>query len=122
MTAPVTQQASEKIAMMAPVTQQLDGHAWHVKFVMPASYTMETLPKPRNTAVRLREVQGRSFAVIRFSGIAHRENLRRRTEQLRAFIKAKNLNAISEPVYAFYNPPWTLPFLRRNEVLIELSS
>jgi DNA gyrase inhibitor GyrI len=122
MTAPVTQQASENIAMTAPVTQQLDGHAWHVRFVMPASYTMETLPKPKNAAVRLKEVQGRSFAVIRFSGIAHRENLRRRTEQLRAFIKAKNLDAISEPVYAFYNPPWTLPFLRRNEVLIELSS
>jgi len=75
-----------------------------------------------STAVRLKEVQGRSFAVVRFSGIANRTNLQRRTEQLRAFIKAKNLNAISEPVYAFYNSPWTLSFLRRNEVLIEISS
>ena len=108
--------------MTAPVTQQGDGHDWQVRFVMPASYTMETLPKPKNAAVRLKEVQGRRFAVIRFCCIAHRGNLRRHTEQLRAFVKAKNLNAISEPVYAFYNPPWTLPFLRRNGVLIETSS
>ena len=67
MTAPVTQQASEKIAMTTPVIQQGDGHDWQVRFVMPASYTMETLPEPKNKAVRLKEVQGRRFAVIRFS-------------------------------------------------------
>ena len=122
MTAPVTQQAGKKIAMTAPVTQKGDGHAWHIRFVMPASYTMETLPKPKNTAVTLKEVQERRVAVIRFSGTAHHENLQRHTEQLQSFIKVKGLNAISEPVYAFYNPPWTLPFLRRNEILVEISS
>jgi SOUL heme-binding protein len=122
MTAPVTQQAGEKIAMTAPPAQQGDSHTWHVRFVMPASYTMETLPKPKNPAVTLKEVQERRFAVIRFSGIAHHENWQRYTEQLRGFIKAKILNAISEPAYAFYNPPWTLPPLRRNEILIEISS
>jgi effector-binding domain-containing protein len=120
MTTPVTQQASEKIAMTAPVTQQGDGRGWQIRFVMPVSYTMETLPKPKNTEVTLKEVQERRFAAIRFSGIA--ENLQHHTEQLRAFINTRNLNTRSEPVYAFYNPPWTLPFLRRNEVLIEIGS
>jgi SOUL heme-binding protein len=113
--------ASQKIAMTAPVMQRGDGHTWDVRFIMPASYTMETLPRPQNMAVNLKSTQRARFAVVRFSGIAHQKNLQRHTEQLRNLIKEKSLNSVSEPIYAFYNPPWTLPFLRRNEVLIEIS-
>jgi hypothetical protein len=120
MTAPVTQQGSEKIAMTAPVTQQGDGNIWRVRFVMPSSYTMETLPKPNNPAVKLKEIGAKRYAVIRFSGMAGEDNLKRRTEELNAFISAKNLTLLSAPTYAFYNPPWTLPFLRRNEVMVEI--
>lgn len=120
MTAPVTQQGSEKIAMTAPVTQQGDGNIWRVRFVMPSSYTIETLPKPNNPAVKLKEIGGRRYAVIRFSGMAGEDSLKRRTEELTAFISAKNLTPLSAPTYAFYNPPWTLPFLRRNEVAVEI--
>ena len=120
MTAPVTQQGSEKIAMTAPVTQQGDGNIWRVRFVMPSNYTMETLPKPNNPAVKLKEIGAKRYAVIRFSGLAGEESLRRRTEELNAFISAKNLTPLSAPTYAFYNPPWTLPFLRRNEVMVEI--
>ena len=70
MTAPVTQQGSEKIAMTAPVTQQGDGNIWRVRFVMPSSYTIETLPKPNNPAVKLKEIGAKRYAVIRFSGMA----------------------------------------------------
>lgn len=121
MTAPVTQQGSEKIAMTAPVTQQGDGNAWTVRFVMPSSYTLENLPKPKNPAVKLKEIGGRRFAVIRFSGMAFEDSLNRHTEKLQDFVKAKNLDPLSAPTYAYYNPPWTLPFLRRNEVLIEIA-
>ena len=121
MTAPVTQQASEKFPMTAPVTQQGDGYTWQVRFVMPASYTMETLPKPRNPAVKLKEIEAKRFAVIRFSGMAGEESLKRRTDELKEFIRARNLNPLSAPTYAFYNPPWTLPFLRRNEVMLEIA-
>jgi len=121
MTAPVTQQASEKIPMTAPVTQQGDGYTWQVRFVMPASYTMETLPKPKNPAVKLKEIEAKRFAVIRFSGMAGEESLKRRTDELKEFIRARNLNPLSAPTYAFYNPPWTLPFLRRNEVMLEIA-
>jgi hypothetical protein len=122
MTAPVTQQAAERIAMTAPVIQQADGQVWQVRFVMPASYMMQTLPIPKNPAVRLREIKGKRFAVIRFSGTAGKDSLKRRTEELRQFVRANNLNCLSGPTYAFYNPPWTLPFLRRNEVMIEIGS
>jgi SOUL heme-binding protein len=120
MTAPVTQQGSEKIAMTAPVTQQGDGNIWRVRFVMPSNYTMETLPKPNNSAVKLKEIGAKRYAVIRFSGLAGEDSLKRRIEELNAFISAKNLTPLSAPTYAFYNPPWTLPFLRRNEVMVEI--
>jgi hypothetical protein len=120
MTAPVTQQGSEKIAMTAPVTQQGDGNIWRVRFVMPSNYTMETLPKPNNPAVKLKEIAAKRYAAIRFSGMASEDSLKRRTEELNAFISAKNFTPLSAPTYAFYNPPWTLPFLRRNEVMVEI--
>ena len=122
MTAPVVQQQSEKIAMTAPVTQEGNRSQWKVRFVMPASYTMATLPKPNNDVVKLVEMPSKRFAVIRFSGMAGEASLKDHTEELNNFITGKNLNALSPPSYAFYNPPWTLPFLRRNEVMIEIPS
>lgn len=121
MTAPVTQQGSEKIAMTAPVTQLGDGQTWKVRFVMPAGHTMETLPVPKNPAVTLRQIGAKRFAVIRFSGLAGEDSLKHHTEELSEFVKAKNLMPLSAPTYAFFNPPWTLPFLRRNEVMLEVA-
>ena len=85
---------------------------------MPSSYTIEALPQPNNPAVELKEIGGRRYAVIRFSGMAGEDSLKRRTEELNAFIRAKNLTSLSAPTYV--NPPWTLPFLRRNEVMVEI--
>jgi DNA gyrase inhibitor GyrI len=121
MTAPVIQQPTEKIAMTAPVTQQGSKEDWVVRFVMPSSYTMQSLPKPNNPEVNLKEITGKQFAVIRFSGLAKLKSLQKHTKELKAFIQAQNLQAVSEATYAFFNPPWTLPFLRRNEVMIEIN-
>jgi len=121
MTAPVTQQGSEKIAMTTPVTQQGDGKTWQVRFIMPSKYTMKTLPKPNNAAVTLKEVPARRIAAIRFSGMSGKENLKSHTEELEAYLRKQGLTPLSAPTHAFYNPPWTLPFLRRNEVLIEIA-
>lgn len=121
MTAPVMQQAGEKIAMTAPVMQQGAGQTWLVRFVMPARYTMETLPSPRNPAVRLTAVPGKRFAVLRFSGLAGADSLKRHTEELESLVRARNLEVRSAPVFAFYDPPWTLPFMRRNEVMVEVA-
>ncbi|MBU6235896.1 MAG: heme-binding protein [Alphaproteobacteria bacterium] len=122
MTAPVIQQPSEKIAMTAPVIQQGTGNGpWTVQFVMPSGYTMQTLPKPKNDAVKLREVAGKRYAAIRFSGMAKDDDLQKQTEALMAYVVGKNLKPLGEPTYAFFNPPWTLPFLRRNEVMIEVT-
>ncbi len=122
MTAPVTQQSSENIAMTAPVIQQSEGAAWNVRFVMPAEYSMETLPKPANPEVKLIEVPAKRFAAIRFSGFAGQNSLDQHTAQLQGHIAEQGLVALRAPEYAFYNAPWTLPFMRRNEVMIELET
>jgi hypothetical protein len=121
MTAPVTQQASERIAMTAPVTQQADGTSWHVRFVMPSNYTMATLPKPKSPEVVLIEVPAKRFVAIRFSGLAGQESLDQHKAQLQDFMAKRSLTATNTPQYAFYNAPWTLPFMRRNEIMIEIA-
>jgi effector-binding domain-containing protein len=121
MTAPVTQTTSEKIAMTAPVTQQGDKDEWVVRFVMPYQYSMKTLPKPNNANVKLKEIPGTRFAVIRFSGRVTEENLESHERELKAFMKEKGLRSASAPTYAFFNPPWTLPLLKRNEIMMQLT-
>ncbi len=121
MTAPVIQQSSEKITMTTPVTQQAEGNAWKVRFVMPAQYTMDTLPKPNNSLVTLKQVEAKQFAVIRFSGTADTETLQEQEQKLMAFVEAEKLSPLSRPTYAFFNPPWTLPFFKRNEVMVEIA-
>jgi effector-binding domain-containing protein len=121
MTAPVLQQPSEKISMTAPVIQEASGDQWTVRFVMPADYSMDTLPAPNNTAVKLQEVPARRMAVIRFSGAANEESLKQQTDALNALITEKKFTVLSSPAYAFFNPPWTLPFLRRNEVMRQIA-
>lgn len=112
------------IAMTAPVTQQSTelGDAWNVRFVMPRQYTMADLPKPKNTKVKLEEVPSRSVIVIRFSGSTKDENVMARMEDLKNYVAKNKLVVSGEPVFAFYNPPWTLPFLRRNEIWWELGN
>jgi hypothetical protein len=89
---------------------------------MPSKYTLATLPKPNNPTIELKAIPERRFAVIRFSGMAGEESLERHNMELDDFLSAKGLIPLSPPSYAFYNPPWTLPFLRRNEVLVEIAS
>ncbi len=120
MTAPVTQQAGEKIAMTAPVTQQSSGDLWKVRFVMPAQYTLQTLPVPNNEQVKILEVPARKVVVIRFSGFNSEKNINEHMAILREYIEKQQLEVMGEPTMAFYNPPWTLPFFKRNEIMFEL--
>jgi hypothetical protein len=122
MTAPVTQSAGQEIAMTAPVEQSMTQAGWDVRFTMPGAYTMSTLPKPRDVRVRLIEVPARRTAVITFTGFWSDANLRSHQAQLWEFLKRHRLAAVSVPVYAFYDPPWTPWFWRTNEVQIEVAA
>ena len=119
MTAPVTMEPkSEKISMTAPVSMEQTAGQWRVHFVMPSEYTLDTLPKPNNPAVVLREVPASQYAVIVFSGFADEDKTASKTADLMAWLDSKGISAIGKPELARYNPPWTLPFFRRNEVMV----
>ena len=122
MTAPVTQEAaSEKIPMTAPVGQEKAAGKWRITFVMPASYTIATLPEPLDPRIKLTEIPGRLMAVHRYSGTWSRKRYEAKEVQLREFIKEKGLKAVGEPLWARYNPPLMPWFLRRNEIMIPVA-
>lgn len=119
MTAPVSQSpASEKIPMTAPVGQQSAGKKWAVSFMMPASYTMETLPKPDDPEVTLRAVPARRIAAIRYSGLWSEKRYLEHKLQLETWIRKNKLKASGEASWARYDPPFKPWFMRRNEILI----
>lgn len=125
MTAPVTMEAkSEKISMTAPVTmeQNNESGSWRVHFVMPSEYSMETLPKPNNSRVNIRQVPPKKYAVIRFSGFTGDKKVAKKTQELLQWMKAEGLEPIGTPELARYNAPITPPFFRRNEVMIQYKS
>jgi len=127
MTAPVEQQQqSEKIAMTAPVDRQQsadesEAARWVVTFTMPSKYTMETIPKPKDDRVQLELIPKERHAVVRFSGSPSERAVERRMETLAEAVEEAGLETAGQPpVYSRYDPPWTLPFMRRNEIAIEL--
>lgn len=123
MTAPVAQSAAgEKIAMTAPVGQQRSAGKWAVSFTMPAKFSLETLPLPRDPAINIRQVPARTVAAVRYSGGWSEERYLEFKEKLESWIRGRGLEVTGEPVWARYNPPFTLWFLRRNEILIPVTS
>lgn len=112
--------SSKAIAMTAPVQQQSIGDNWKISFVMPSQYTMETLPKPLSDSVTLKVITAKNFVVITFSGTNLDENLQEHENILLEHIKSTDFLVVGSPKYAFYNPPWTPPFMRRNEIMIEI--
>ena len=113
---------SQKIAMTAPVSikqeQQQSEGKWRVQFTMPSQYTMQTLPQPSNPDITIIEVPPQTYGVIKFSGLAGTEKVSAKTSELQAWMQAQKLTVTGTPELARYNPPWTLPFMRRNEVMI----
>jgi len=123
MTAPVIEReaTSEAIAMTAPVIEATESEGRHVvTFVMPEKYTLETLPKPKNPEVRIVEVPARTCAVLRFSGNVGPKKAEERKQELIGYLERDGRAYAGLPMLAQYNPPWTPPFMRRNEVLVEL--
>ena len=123
MTAPVSQQPKgEKIKMTAPVGQQRAQEGWAVSFMMPSSYTLETLPEPEDPAISLRQVSARQMAAVRYSGFWSEKGYLRNKQELESWIHERGLTIAGDPVWARYNPPFTPWFMRRNEILIPLAA
>ena len=119
MTVPVAQQKGETIAMTAPVGQVRgeDGQ-WVIRFFMPAESTLETLPTPDDPAVVLTQVPSETVAVLRFTGFWGADAIAARQAELLQRLETTAWKPMGMPLAWFYDPPWTIPFLRRNEVAV----
>ena len=122
MTAPVSQQpAGEKIAMTAPVQRDGTDAGSRVAFMLPSQYTMETAPVPTDPRVRIRQVPGRLMAVVRYSGRWTAKNFEAKKQLLRSELAGQEVVPVSAIQSALYDPPYTPPFMRRNEVMVEVN-
>jgi hypothetical protein len=112
----------EKIAMTVPVIAEGKGDqkTWLIQFVMPKQYTMDTLPKPNNPQVKLLPIGSQKLAVIRFTGFVSDDKVQEKTAELLTWIKSRNELPLGNPRLARYNPPWSIPWMRRNEILIPI--
>ena len=127
MTAPVMalqpdSEAGETISMTAPVTAEKSSRGWRFAFVLPAGYRLDNAPTPTSEEVTLATVPARRVAVKRYSGWWNEASYRENLQLLQDWMRQNKLEADSQPRYAGYDPPWTLPFLRRNEVMIDIRS
>jgi len=122
MTAPVSQKpAGEKIQMTAPVGQQRVEEQWAVSFMMPKSYTLNSLPQPKDPSVVLRQVPAQKMAVVRYSGTWSEKNYSGQKSELESWMRKIGLTRSGSEMWARYNAPFTPWFLRRNEILIPVN-
>tara|TARA_B100000925_G_C22004590_1_gene473013 strand:- start:1276 stop:1806 length:531 start_codon:yes stop_codon:yes gene_type:complete len=119
MTSPVLTKG-EKIGMTAPVLSSQDNKIWTMTFSMPSRYTIDTLPAPKNKRVKIKEIMEKDMAAIRFSGFMSDSNFNKNERKLINWLETNKVEYNNDFTRAGYNPPWTLPFFRRNEVLTTL--
>lgn len=125
-TVSLTPETNTKIAMTAPVSMEPIGQGnaltnareWRVEFTMPSQYTLATLPKPNNDAIRIRSIPAKTLAAVRYSGMNTERHINEENDRLTDWMKREGLVANGLPELARYNPPWTLPMFKRNEILI----
>ena len=123
MTAPVeSRPQSEKMAMTTPVTSAASADTGRstFAFVMERKYSLDTLPVPNDRRIRIRTMPERVMAVRRYSGRWTDRSYLRNEAALLSGLEALQINPIGDPVLARYNSPFSLPFMRRNEVMVEV--
>lgn len=121
MTAPVEMTPlAEDIVMTNTIMKSEANHKWQVNFVMPKEYTLDSLPRPNNELVKIIEIPKEKYAVIVFSGLVRDSSYTEKAQLLNDFIMTNNMTQLEAIKIARYNPPWTLPFFRRNELMAKI--
>lgn len=124
MTAPVVQKnagGNEVLAMTAPVFQEQGSDGWIMEFAMPAKYTLETLPVPVDPSIRFEKISGETIAALRYSGTPRETRIAEKQKALADWVEKSGWRALSNPYHAQYDPPFTIPFLKRNEAMIRVT-
>jgi hypothetical protein len=110
----------ESIDMMAPVIVNQNADGWRYAFVLPASYSLDSAPLPTNPDVKLLEIKPKRVATLRYSGLLNESDFRDNTQRLQLWMASNGLKPASSARVAGFDPPWALPFVRRNEVMIDV--
>ena len=122
MTAPVVEQRSQKIAMTAPVLNTLENSNTRIiSFILPRKYTMDTLPKPNNPQVIIKEIPRHTVAALRFTWYPTANRIDQKKAELTALLERDNQTITGDTRVARYNPPLSMPLLLRNEILIPIN-
>lgn len=117
MTAPVAQ-SSRRLEKTGPTDVQAEDSGWRIRFFLPSHLSLASAPRPTDDRITLREVPATNYAVLKFTGSRDEDAVDAHIATLRQTIEPSAWQANAAPVAWFYDPPWTLPFLRRNEVAI----
>ncbi|MEO1330524.1 MAG: heme-binding protein [Pseudomonadota bacterium] len=122
MTAPVFVETVDRTdAPVLVASSRGETDLWVMGFIMPERYDRATLPKPVDERIVIRELPARRVAAVRFSGSWRDAWMEKKRAELRAWVAEQGETPTADPVYAFYNDPFTLPWNRRNEVIVELA-
>ena len=121
MTTPVEMSPlAENLLMTSSVMDDQVNNNWSINFVMPQEFSLDTLPKPNNSQVNIIEVPKEKYAVIVFSGLVRESSYAEKAELLSNYLKENSFKQQGAIKIARYNPPWTLPFFRRNELMVRI--
>jgi len=111
---------AENLLMTSSVMDEQVNNKWSINFVMPQEFSLDTLPKPNNSQVNIIEVPKEKYAVIVFSGLVRDTSYAEKAELLSNYLEEKSFKQQGTIKIARYNPPWTLPFFRRNELMVRI--
>ena len=113
--------AEKKIPMTAPVLIKHDGEKKGMSFIVPRDVAAGEVPAPKDAAVKTDTLPAARFAVYRYSGRHNEASEKRALAELRSWAERRRIATKGDPVFGYYDPPWVLPFLRRNEVMLEIA-
>ena len=112
---------SQEIKMTVPVTQEIKNGNMTMQFYLPLKFNKENAPKPSNSDIKILTIEGGYYAVIRYSGRSSDKNFLKNKDILEKLLKQDNITILSPPIRASYNSPFTLPMLKRNEVMYRIN-
>ena len=112
---------NQEIKMTVPVTQEIKNENMTMQFYLPLKFNKDNAPKPSNSDIKILTIEGGYYAVIKYSGRSSDKNFLKNKNILEKQLKQDNITIISPPIRASYNSPFTLPILKRNEVMYRIS-
>ena len=112
---------NKEIKMTVPVTQEIKNGNMTMQFYLPLKFNKDNAPKPSNSDIKILTIEGGYYAVIKYSGRSSDKNFLKNKDILEKKLKQDNIKILSPPIRASYNSPFTLPMLKRNEVMYRIN-